>query len=136
MHNAWCVLGVGEGVISLFFVGESLPEKEEGSSERQERARKKAIVACGEEDEERWRESAASLDLWEQLGTLLQGTNCFYLFLNILFFKTFNNIYFQIYTFFCHIRHDKTRLLHHSDWYDNVILLRHSRWRNSAVLLK
>lgn len=100
MHNAWCVLGVGEGVISLFFVGESLPEKEEGSSERQERARKKAIVACGEEDEERWRESAASLDLWEQLGTLLQGTNCFYLFLNILFFKTFNNIYFQIYTFF------------------------------------
>ena len=86
-----CVGGGGGGDLPLLcrFSGYS--------SERQERARKKAIIACGEEeDEERWRESAASLDLWEQLGTLLQGTNCFYFFLNILFFKTFNNIYFQI----------------------------------------
>lgn len=111
-----CVGGGGGGDLPLLCRRKLTRERGGDSSERQERARKKAIVACGEEDEERWRESAASLDLWGQLGTLLQGTNCFYLFLNILFFKTFKNIYFQIYTFFfCHIRHDKTRLLHHSD---------------------
>lgn len=95
-----CVGGGGVGDLPLLCRRKLTRERGGDSSERQERARKKAIVACGEEDEERWRESAASLDLWGQLGTLLQGTNCFYLFLNILFFKTFKNIYFQIYTFF------------------------------------
>lgn len=96
-----CVGGGGGGDLPLLCRRKLTRERGGDSSERQERARKKAIIACGEEeDEERWRESAASLDLWGQLGTLLQGTNCFYLFLNILFFKTFKNIYFQIYTFF------------------------------------
>lgn len=50
--------GVGEGVISLFFVGESLPEEEEEGAHRRDRselARKPSSLA---EDEERWRERA------------------------------------------------------------------------------